>query len=342
MRFSPRTAGWVAAGVTVVTWTAFILVARASVHRSLTPFDLSFLRFCGAAAVLLPWGRRLARADRAAGAVSSTSLGGLSPLPLRPTLAMGLVGGLAYGLLAYAGFFFAPAAHAAVLLPGSLPLWTALLAWAALGDRIGRGRAVGLALIVAGDLLVGGASLLQAFSGGSVWKGDLLFMCAAMSWAVYSVLVRRHRADAVRATIAIVAFAFCSYVPLYAALAATGAVPSRLGAAPGSEIAFQLLFQGVLAVAVAGIAFTRMVQAFGPVRSTMITSLVPALAALGAVLLLGESLGWNQVAGLLLVTGGIVFGVRSAAGAPAPATIPAESNAPETIAAGPHSALGRG
>jgi drug/metabolite transporter (DMT)-like permease len=341
MRFSPRTAGWVAAGVTVVAWTAFILVARASAHRSLTPFDLSFLRFCGAAAVLLPWGWRLARADRAAGAAAS-SLGGLSPLPLGPTVAMGAFGGLAYGMLAYAGFFFAPAAHAAVLLPGSLPLWTALLAWAVLGDRIGRGRAFGLALIVVGDLLVGGASLLAAFDGGSVWKGDLLFMAAAMSWAVYSVLARRHRAEAVRATIAIVAFAACSYVPLYAALAATGAVPSRLGTAPWTEIGFQLLFQGVLAVAVAGIAFTRMVQAFGPVRSTMITSMVPALAALGAVLLLGESLGWNQAAGLLLVTGGIVFGVRSSSAACAPAPSLSSPFAAKTIATSPHSTLGKG
>ncbi|MEH3085044.1 MAG: DMT family transporter [Xylophilus ampelinus] len=336
MRLSPRAAGWAAAGVTVLAWTAFILVARASAHRSLTPFDLSFLRFAGAALVLLPWGWRLARADRAAGAGAS-SLGGLSPLPLRLTVPLGLFGGLAYGLLAYAGFFFAPAAHAAVLLPGSLPLWTALLAWAALGDPIGRGRAAGLALIVAGDLLVGGASLLAAFAGGSVWKGDLLFMAAAMSWAVYTILVRRSGAEAVRATVAVVAFAFCAYVPLYAVLAATGAVPSRLGTAPGAEIAFQLLFQGAGAVAVAGIAFTRMVQAFGPVRSTMITSAVPALAALGAVLLLDEPLSWNQAAGLLLVTGGIVFGVRSTARPPAD-----RQDAAKTIAAGARPVRGRG
>ena len=67
------------------------------------------------------------------------------------------------------------------MLPGSLPLWTALLAIGVLGERIGRARALGLVLIVAGDLLVGGASLLRAFEGGEVWKGDLLFMAAAVS-----------------------------------------------------------------------------------------------------------------------------------------------------------------
>jgi drug/metabolite transporter (DMT)-like permease len=55
-----------------------------------------------------------------------------------------------------------------------------------------------------------------------------------------------------------------------------------------------------------------MIQHFGPVRSTMITALVPGLSALGAVLLLGEPLYWNLAAGLVLVTLGILFGVRVA------------------------------
>ena len=54
-----------------------------------------------------------------------------------------------------------------------------------------------------------------------------------------------------------------------------------------------------------------MIQHFGPVRSTMITALVPGLSALGAVLFLGEPLHWNLAAGLALVTLGILFGVRA-------------------------------
>ena len=78
------------------------------------------------------------------------------------------------------------------------------------------------------------------------------------------------------------------------------------------ETPFQTLFQGVGSVAISGITFTQMIRHFGPVRSTMITTLVPCLSALGAVLLLGEPLGWNLLAGLVLVTAGILFGVRAA------------------------------
>jgi drug/metabolite transporter (DMT)-like permease len=319
MRLSPRAVGITAAVVTVVIWTSFIVIARASAQRSLMPLDIAFARIVGAALVLLPWGFWMVRQARLQGRAEGWL--GLSPLPFRVTALTGLFGGLAYAMLAYSGFFYAPAAHASVLMPGSLPLWTALMAAALLHDRITPARALGLALIVAGDLVVGGRSLLAAFSGGEVWKGDLLFMSAAFCWGVYSVLARRFQLDAVKATIAITVFAFFAFVPAYALLSMAGFTGSRLGVAPAGEIAFQVLFQGLGSVVISGITFTKMIQHFGPVRTTMITALVPGLSALGAVIFLGEPLHWGLIAGLVLVTGGIVFGVRAAKGI-APAIAP--------------------
>lgn len=307
---SPRSKGLAAAVITVGIWTAFIIIARASAQGSLSPFDIALARIVGASVVLLPLGWWLVRRDRAAGTGAVSSFFGLSPLGLRVTALCGLFGGFGYALLAYAGFFYAPAAHASVLMPGSLPLWTALLALLLLGTPITRARAVGLACIVGGDLLVGGASLLQAFSGGEVWKGDLLFMSAALSWAAYSVLARRHGLDAVRATTAITVFALFSYLPFYFLLLGLGAIHSHIPDAPWGELLFQFAFQGLGSVVISGMTFVRMIQYYGPVRSTMITALVPGLSALGAVVFLGEPLYWNLLAGLVLVTVGITFGVR--------------------------------
>ena len=313
-RFSPQTVGRAAALVTVLIWTSFILIARASADPArggtLTPFDIAFCRVLGAGLILLPWGAWIVRRERAP---AQSSLWGFSPLPVRVTVTAGLFGGLLYALIVYNGFVFAPAAHASVLMPGSLPLWTTVLALLLLGERITPARVLGLGLIVAGDLMVGGASLLRAFDGGAVWKGDLLFMLAAMCWATYSVLARRHALDAVRATIAVTAFAFVSFVPLYALLLLTHAVPGKVFTAPLPEVLFQTLYQGCGSVVISGISFTKMIEHFGPVRSTMITALVPGLSALGAVLFLGEPLYWNLAAGLALVTLGILFGVRPGA-----------------------------
>jgi len=321
-RFSPSTVGLIAAVVTVSIWTFFIVIARASADPSrggvLNPFDIVYARILGASLILLPWGLWITARDRAlaqesssaASPLASSSLGGLSPLPLAMTLKVGLFGGLLYGVLAYSGFVYAPAAHASVLMPGSLPLWTTLLAFLMLGERVSAFRAVGLLFIVGGDLLVGGASLLHALDGTGVWRGDVLFMAAALVWSTYSVLVRRHRLDAVRATIAITALAFVVYVPVYTVLLLLNWVPGQVLTAPLRDVLFQMLFQGVGSVVISGIAFNKMIQHYGPVRSTMITALVPGLSAVAAVIFLGEPLHWNLMLGLVLVTAGILFGVR--------------------------------
>jgi drug/metabolite transporter (DMT)-like permease len=216
-------------------------------------------------------------------------------------------------MLAYSGFVFAPAGHASVLMPGSLPLWTALLALFILGDRITPTRALGLTLIVVGDLMVGGPSLLHALDGSGVWRGDVLFILAAIVWSTYSVLVRRFALDAVRATIAITMLALLTYVPVYTLLLWWEWVPGKVLTAPWRDVVFQMFFQGVGSVVISGMTFTKMVQHFGPVRSTMITALVPGLSAIAAVIVLGEPMGWNVLAGLSLVTADIVFGVPKAA-----------------------------
>jgi drug/metabolite transporter (DMT)-like permease len=313
---SPKTVGILAAVVTILIWSSFIVIARASAKGSLLPLDMVFLRFVGAGMVLLPWGWWIVRSQRRLGATAkepvTLSWLGLSPYAFKLTALVGVIGGVGYAMLAYSGFFFAPAAHASVLLPGTLPLSTALVATWLLKDRITPTRALGLGLIFCGDLLVGGTSLLKAFEGGETWKGDLLFLSASTCWAFYSVIARKHALDAVKATIAITVFTAVTYVPVYAVLVGLNGISSRLAAAPWREIAFQTVFQGVGSVVISGISFTKMIQYFGPIRSTMLTALVPGLSALGAVFFLGEPLNASLLMGLALVTIGILFGVRKA------------------------------
>jgi drug/metabolite transporter (DMT)-like permease len=265
----------------------------------------------------------MVRKMRLADPQASTSMW-LSPLPLKLTVLLGLFGGVGYAVLAYSAFTFAPAAHGSVLMPGLLPLSTALLSVLLLGEVLNRGRKLGLLLILCGGLLVGGASIWQAYvdsaSGSSVWKGDLLFVCASSCWAFYTVLCRKHRLEAVPTTIAVIVFCMVTFVPLYALGVLSGLLASKLATAPLWEVLFQTFYQGMGSVVISGIAFTQMIRYFGPVRSTMLTAIVPGLSALGAVIFLGEPLGLNLMAGLSLVTLGIVIGVRAAS---APAAMPA-------------------
>ncbi len=308
MTYSAKQIGVTCAVITVAIWTSFIVVARFMALRSLTPLDIVYCRIIGASLVLLPWGWYLVRRQRQAG--NPEGWLGLSPLNFKVTATVGLFGGIFYAVLAYSGFVYAPAAHGSVLLPGMLPLTTALMSVLFLHETLSSKRIVGLAVIMGGAALVGGASVMKGLSdGGEIWKGDILFVCASSCWAFYTVTCRKHQLGAVPATIAVIVFCAVTYLPLYSLLVFSGVIASKLATAPWGEIAFQMFWQGMGSVVISGITFTKMVQYFGPVRTTMITALVPSLSALGAVIFLREPLYWNLIAGLLLVTLGIVIGV---------------------------------
>ena len=320
MQLSKRSIGIASAIITVAIWSGFIVIARAMAQKTLTSFDIGFMRFIGAAIVMLPWGYWWVRKQRQSNPHYESWLG-LSPYSFGFTALIGMIAGVMYATLAYSGFLFAPATHASVLMPGSLPLWTTLFALIIIGTPITPARWMGLVLIMGGGLLVGGMSLLKAFDGGNVWRGDVLFIFSGITWSCYTVVARKFSLAAIPATIAVSVFCAFTYVPVYAVLAYSGAIVSHLSIAPWSELLTQALVQGIGSVVISGITFVRMIETFGPVRSTMITAVVPSLSALGAVVFLGEPLYWNLLLGLALVTVGIVFGVRSVA--PSAVTQPA-------------------
>jgi drug/metabolite transporter (DMT)-like permease len=301
--------------VTIVIWVGFIIIAKASSHGSLTGLDIAALRILGASIILLPlgfWINKNKNPIPHKDSVSKdSSFAGLSPLSFKLTATLGLSGGLLYAVLAYSGFFFAPASHAAVLLPGSLPLWTSLIAFFILNERIAKYRLFGLALILGGDLTVGGPSLVNAVGEQSIWRGDLLFILASIAWSYYAVMVRSRQVKPVYATTAITVFVFFTYLPSYIFLCMTGVLKTNIWETSLDTLLFQMFFQGVLSVVVSGITFNQMVRYFGPVRTTMMTAVVPALAALGASIYLDEHLSSNVIMGLILVTFGIFFGIGS-------------------------------
>jgi drug/metabolite transporter (DMT)-like permease len=287
----------VACAVAVVCiWALFIVLSRRDVRGEVTIYDLAFLRFGFAALLVAPIA--LARPP-------GRRLGGLTPMR---ALALTLFGGLGFTVFAFLGLTMAPAAHGAVLMPGTLPFFAALIARALLGERITPRKAMGLAAILAGVVLMG----VEAFSGTQfgTWKGDLMFPLAACCWAMFTVLSRKWRVDALDATVAIPLFALILFLPAYLAFA-----PKQLALVPWSVWLPLAFFQGGIALVASMWAFSKVVAAFGPTRTTMITALAPALAALIAVPLLGELLSFPVTLGLLCVTAGMIIGVG---GAPVP------------------------
>lgn len=296
--------GFACAFLVLFLWTGFILITRAGATRGvLTPWDLAALRLIVAFVVLAPF-------------AAFGSLRGLAPSRV---LALGAFAGLGFPLCAYLAFTLAPAAHGAVLLPGALPFATALIAWAWLGERVGGAKAISLAIVAGGIVLLAGAGFIDQ---PGAWRGDLLFLAGTSSWAIYTLLVRRWGVTALQGTVAIGVACAPLYIPVWWV-----ALPSRLGEASWAEIAIQATYQGLLAMVIASLFYTRALVALGPAKLAFFTAIVPALAALAAWPLLGEPLGPGALVGVVLVTAGMLYGVLRGSG-PAPGRV--DAAAPRT------------
>ena len=300
--------GVVCAVAVLVIWSSFILIGRlnATGAHTLLPLDIAFLRFVFSGLGVL--GIVAVRSRRAPAGLTARRAA-LGPLTVGQIAALGGFAGVGYCSLAYTGFFFAPAAHASVLMTGSLPLWTAIIAWFVVREPITRASLVAVLLIIAGDALVAESSLRTASTGEGAWKGDLCFLGASMMWAAYTVSCRKWRVGPLDATVAIGLSCLATFVPAYALGVALGWWPSHLAQAGWREITFQIVFQAGFAMLIAGPAFTQVIASFGAVRAAMLTALVPVISALAAVPVLGESLGLVTIAGLGCVTAGFSVSV---------------------------------
>lgn len=283
-----RRVGLACAFSILLIWTGFILVSRFSARGLLTPWDMAALRFGGAFLAILPVALRHGRPR----------------LPARQAAVVVATAGLGFPLLAFAGFQLAPASHGGVMLPGMLPLQAALLLWLVLGEPWRRERVAALLLVAAGVALLAHDTFGEH---PGAWRGDLLLFAGSFSWAIYMLMVRIWRIPALEATLAIALYTAPVYLPLWLLL-----LPSRLAAAPPGEVLFQLVYQGSVAVVVAGFLFTRALIALGPMPLTAITALVPALTALAAWPLLGEPLGAGGLVGVGLVTAAMLAGLHQA------------------------------
>lgn len=263
--------------------SAWQLLTRHGVGTTLGPFDLAVLRYGIPALLLCPVLLRT----------------GLRPRQVSwPCLAL-LVGGggLPFGLLVLAGARHAPAAHMGVFVTGTVPVFTALACRLWLREAITPLRWLGLACMLAGVAWLGLAGTTQA---PGAWRGDLLFLLAALAWAGYTLAFRASGLTPWQAGAVINGW---SCLGLLLILPWTGGL--QLAAAPWHEVLAQAAGQGVLAGLLGISAYMLAVSHLGSARAALSSALVPPLTAVGAAALLGEPAAASTWWAALLVACGI-------------------------------------
>jgi drug/metabolite transporter (DMT)-like permease len=263
------------------------VVTRWSIQRTLALWDVAALRFAVAGALMLPLLMRYGVGDAAG-------------LGWRRALVLGITVGAPYTLVLFAGLTLAPAAHGAVIISGGTPIMSALLVSLWFGERPSAVRIAALATIVVGLFLVASPSL---FDEGHryVWVGDLLLLVASALWGAFTALTRRWRVDPLRGA-AVVWVLALTYLPFYFAFA-----PVRLLTAPRGEVVFQAAYQGIGVGILALFSYTYATRALGPTSASLFMPLIPVVAVLLGIPILGELPGPVQLAGIFVVSAGMVL-----------------------------------
>jgi len=275
----------VAAGVlAMVLLSGNFAASRHGLAHGLSVADLVLLRVGFAGLILGP-------------VLWRVGLGGISPFR---AAALTVLAGAPYALLSAAAMQFAPATHASILNPGGTMLFAPLLGWWVLRQAPEIGVRVGLVILTAGLLLIGGASLAEG--GSSTWIGDLMLIFSGLIWAQYGVLIRHWQIPGARAA-AVVGTASLLWLPLHLAIFGLGGVLAN-----PAEAAAQAVYQGIIAGGIAVLLYSRAVALLGPARGALLPPLVPAMGVFWAWLLLGEAVTGMQVAGMAMVILGMLCG----------------------------------
>lgn len=280
-----RALGLAAALATVTIWAAFLLGTRFAVQGSFTVEEILVLRLIPATLVLSPVIWRLGVIPR------GQSI---------PRAAMLMVGASAvFPFVVTTGLSYAPASDAGALAPGMLPFWTALAAYALAREIPGPRRRIGLAMILAGAMVV---SLWQILAGldDSAWMGHLMFLAGSGLWAVSSVIFRQSGLSSLHALVIGQFWGTLLFTPI---VFATGKV--TFTDASLNDIVVMIVFQsfiiGILAMFLYGYA----VRMIGAAEAAAFGALTPILALLGGVVFLSEAITPFKVVGVALVAAGV-------------------------------------
>lgn len=207
------------------------------------------------------------------------------------------------GLFNFAGFnVFAafaqlnlPTSRAAILT-FTMPLWSALFAWVAIGEQIDRLRAASLAIGAAG-LAVLIVPFWPVIAAGGVPIGLVYVLGAAISWAAGTVWLKTFPipADPFAVTI--------WQIVVGAAAAAAGMVAfetPRLNLSSG-EVVAALAYHIVLPQALVYVLWFDLLGRVTSTTATLGTLLIPVFAVIGAMMVLGERPAALDMAGFVLI-----------------------------------------
>lgn len=214
----------------------------------------------------------------------------------------GITGGSLYFITENTALQYTQAINVAMIISGT-PLLTTLLAMAIFKSE----RTRSPRRIIAGSVIALAGVLVVIFNGGEALEfnllGDILTLAAALSWAVYSILLKvlGGRYSALFITRKVFAYGLLSmllWLPIHP-------TPFSIELLARPEVLGNILFLGALASMLCFAIWSAVVKHLGTVKSTNYINLNPVVTFISAYLLLGEVITPLSFVGAIAIIGGV-------------------------------------
>ncbi|MET0515628.1 MAG: DMT family transporter [Nitrospiraceae bacterium] len=289
MKHNHELAGYSALILAAILWGGSIVGQKIALGY-FSVVETSLLRGVGALLILIPlwWWQEGSRVH-------------VSARDRMILLFLGL-GVLGNHLLTLFGLRYISAAAAGVII-GASPALTALLSSVLIRDVPFRTVAGGCALSFGGVALVSGFGS-QAPAGSHPWLGGILVLLGLVSWALYTIGGRRimERLSPLTVNWTTLAISLLFQLPLL--WTDRRMVPMGVEGIPLTGW-LALGYLVVFATAIGQQAWLYGVQGVGPSRAGVFVNLIPVSALLLSAVVLGETIGLKEVAGIVLILAGV-------------------------------------
>ena len=220
-----------------------------------------------------------------------------------PLVGIALVGNVLYQLFFIIGVDDTYSANVAVIL-GTIPVWVALLSHLFTDEKLTRYKSIGIGLAFTGIVLIVTGSKAGISIASKTFIGDVIILCAAISWGVYTILAKRflkkYPSTQFTGVMSIVGMVFLLIIGLPNLLHVNWTGISLKGWGG-------IFYSGLLSIGIAYLIWNNSVSKIGAVRTAAYQNLVPVLGLVFGVVLLQEALTIQQYSGSALVIVGIIF-----------------------------------
>lgn len=273
-------------------WSGNFIVAR-GVYRDIPPISLAFYRWFVASVIILPFANRQLKAEWKAVKASWPYLFWIS-----------LTGISLFNTFVYMAGHYTSAINLALIGTTSSPVFAVILARIFLKEKIGWLKIAGMVFCIIGILFLLSNGNFRTLLSLRFTAGDGLVLLAALTFAIYTTMVKKKPSAISSTNFLFVIFSFGTILltPFYFwEVFHSTPVEWKI------DLILIILYLGLGASVICFFIWNIAIHKLGAGRTALFGNLIPVFSSVEAVIILHERFTWIHIWSMILVFAGILL-----------------------------------